>query len=242
MRIGIVSDIHGNLEAFEAVLRAMGQVDQLWCLGDVVGYGPNPAECLERLREHPHLCVMGNHDAAVIGRLDLGWFNLAARKALEWTSSQLGPSAMAYLKALPEKLEQGDFTLVHGSLRQPLEEYLVSPDAALAHLRLQGTPYCLIGHSHIPLLFRELVPGRSVSVRQIVNNASIALGRERAILNPGSVGQPRDGDPRASYAVLDLEGTLVEVNRVEYDIAAVQRKIRSAGLPGSLAQRLSYGT
>jgi predicted phosphodiesterase len=242
VRIGIVSDIHGNLEAFRAVLDAIQPFDQLWCLGDVVGYGPDPAECLELLREHRHLCVLGNHDAAVVGQLDLHWFNVTARRAIEWTASQLGPSAIAYLKSLPEKIEQDKFTLVHGSLRQPLEEYLVSADAAMEHFRLQNTPYCLIGHSHIPLLFRELVPGRSVSLRQISGNASIALGRERTILNPGSVGQPRDGNPWASCAVLDIERALVEVMRVPYDIPKVQRKIRAAGLPGSLADRLSYGT
>ncbi len=220
----------------------MGPVDQLWCLGDVVGYGPDPAECVELLREHPHLCIMGNHDAAVVGRLDLHWFNAAARIAIEWTASQLGPSALAYLKSLPDRIEEDKFTLVHGSLREPLEEYLVSPEAALAHFRLQSTPYCLVGHSHIPLLFREVVPGRSVSLRQVVDGASLVLGSERAIVNPGSVGQPRDGDPRASCAVLDIERALLEWMRVEYDLATVQRKILAAGLPSSLASRLSYGT
>ncbi len=242
MRIGVVSDIHGNLEAFKAVLEAMGPVDELWCLGDIVGYGPNPRECIELLQAHRHRCVLGNHDAAVLGRLDLYWFNPVARKAIEWTASTLGPSAITYLKSLPDKVQEGNFTLVHGSLREPLEEYLVSVDAAMGHFRLQTTPYCFVGHSHIPLLFRELVPGRSVSLRQIAGNSSIHLGTERTIVNPGAVGQPRDGDPRASCAVLNLEAGTVEIARVPYDIEAVQRKMIAAGLPSPLAERLAYGT
>ena len=243
MRIAFVSDIHANLPAFEAVLRhaeAGGRVEALWCLGDTVGYGPHPNECIALLRRYEHRAVAGNHDLAACGKMGTEEFNEAAATAARWTAGQLSPVAREYLEGLPMVVSEGDFTLVHGSLRWPEWEYLLSSEQAQAHLELQQTPYGLVGHSHLPLVCEEAEPAPP-RLRPTADGERVELGATRLILNPGGAGQPRDGDPRAAYALYDSEARSVTYYRVEYDIAATQRAMEAARLPRWLIERLSYG-
>lgn len=241
MRYAILADIHSNLAAFQAVLQHLeqsGGAEELWCLGDIVGYGPEPEECLALLHQHRHLCVAGNHDWAAIGLVDISDFNPEAAAACLWTGKQLGAKAVAYLKGLSLRLERDDFTLVHGSPRYPIWEYLLSEDAATENLSYFQSRYCLVGHSHVPLLFEEAPKGRC-RLRPLP--AELILAQSRLILNPGGVGQPRDGNPLASYALYDSEQKKVWLFRVSYDIEATQKKMLALGLPRRLALRLSYG-
>ena len=246
MRALILSDIHSNLQAFDAALEdadARGGYDEVWFLGDLVGYGADPGACIARLRSLPHVGIAGNHDHAVIGKLDPDLFNGAARAAALWTTQQLTGDEVDYLNGLPEVRQVGEFTHVHGSLRDPVMEYLISEPAALATFALLETPFCLVGHSHYPIIWTE-ENGRA-GVELLDPAAPVRLDRRRrVIVNPGSVGQPRDGDWRASYLLYDSEaggdGTL-EHRRVEYDVAGAQSAILAVGLPESLAIRLSGG-
>ena len=155
MRVAVLSDIHSNAPALEAVLASLGSVDQVWALGDIVGYGPHPDEVVARLREEGALAVQGNHDAAVLGRIPIGTFNAQARSAVEWTAARISPATRAWLAAQPDTRVEGDFTLVHGSPREPLWEYLISIPVARLNLAAFATPYCLVGHTHLPLTFRD---------------------------------------------------------------------------------------
>lgn len=246
MRALIVSDVHSNLEAFDAVLSdadARGGYDIVWFLGDLVGYGADPGLCISRLRNLPHVAIAGNHDHAVTGQLNPDLFNGAARAAALWTAHQLTDDEVTYLAGLPEVRTVGDFTHVHGSLRDPVMEYLISEPAALATFALLATPFCLVGHSHYPLVWTEHGSGAGVALLETGAPLVLDAG-QRLIVNPGSVGQPRDGDWRASYLLYDSDvgdAGILEHRRVEYDIATAQRKIRAAGLPESLASRLSRG-
>lgn len=240
MRYLILADVHSNLEAFAALLAAAeaeGEIEEIWCLGDMVGYGPDPHHCLQLLRRYPHICVAGNHDLAAIGRIDTSQFNAAAAAAARWTAEHLAVEDREYLEALPLKLERGDFTLVHGSPREPVWEYLLSPEEARASLAYFTTRFCLIGHSHIPLLFEF----RDSRCQLSLLPPSLPLGRNRMILNPGGAGQPRDQDPRASFVIYDSEASHLRHFRVAYPVATTQEKMRRLGLPHSLADRLSYG-
>jgi len=240
MRYAILADIHGNLDAFEAVLRDIddkGGADELWCLGDVVGYGPDPAECIALLRRHTHICVAGNHDWAAIGKIDICDFNPHAAEACRWTGGRLAPGDIEYLEGLPLRLERGDFTIVHGSPREPIWEYVMSVHEAEANFDCYDTKHCLIGHSHVPAVFE--LSDNSCSIEEMV--ASLRLGEHRLMVNVGSVGQPRDGDPRASYAVYDAGDQVIYHNRIEYDVARVQQRMVSLGLPRFLAERLGHG-
>ncbi|MBI2850235.1 MAG: metallophosphoesterase family protein [Chloroflexi bacterium] len=261
MRYAIISDIHANLAAFKAVLedtKGQGGVDKVWCLGDVVGYGPDPHECIETLRRLDHICVAGNHDLAAIGRIDTSEFNPEAAAACEWTAKQLSAPDMTYLEKLPLVIElalsgvegEGDFTLVHGSPRDPVWEYITSTSQARENFAFFKTRFCLVGHSHVPLVFTseaggdfsgrrfltdiKLLPGRPI-------RRSLDAGGDRMIINPGGVGQPRDGDPQASYALYDSETRLMVLRRVPYDIRSTQDRMAARGLPESLVRRLSYG-
>ena len=246
MRALIVSDIHSNLEAFEAVLadaEERGGYDIVWFLGDLVGYAADPGPCIERLRSLPHVAIAGNHDHAVTGKLSPDLFNGAARAAALWTADVLTYDELAYLAGLPEVCTEGDFTHVHGSLRDPVMEYLLSEPAALATFALMRTPFCLVGHSHYPIVWTEHEHGADVALLDAAEPL-VLKGNQRIIVNPGSVGQPRDGDWRASYLLYDSEGGdagVLHHRRVEYDIATAQRKIRLAGLPEVLADRLARG-
>lgn len=243
MRCAIIADIHSNLVAFRAVLddiTCRGGVEEIWCLGDIVGYGPNPRECIELLREYRHCGVAGNHDWAAIRKIDVSDFNPVAAEACNWTAARLDESSFAYLDALPLVLERGDFTLVHGSPDAPIEEYLLSSYRAMFNLSSISTRHCLVGHSHIPMLF--VFSTQYPDYRLVALPDEICLDcSERLIVNPGSVGQPRDGDPRASYMIMDITSGSLYHYRVEYDILSVQEKMRCEGLPSRLAIRLSYG-
>ncbi|MFH1002658.1 MAG: metallophosphoesterase family protein [Chloroflexota bacterium] len=243
MRYAILADIHANLTAFEAVLADIGRrggVDGMWCLGDVVGYGPDPCRCLERLRRQGPVVIAGNHDWAAIGKLDTANFNPDAAAACRWTAGQLGPEDRDYLAGLPPVLTQGDFTLAHGSPRVPLWEYLLSPASARENLAYFPSRYCLVGHSHRPLVFRQEAGG-AVSRSPFPDGAGLVLGEHRLIINPGGVGQPRDGDPRASYAIYDADAGVVRLHRVAYDVGQTQDRMVAAGLPRRLVARLGRG-
>jgi len=243
MRCAILADIHSNLDAFQAVLQDIekrGGVEEIWCLGDVVGYGPEPRECVELLRRHRHICIAGNHDLAAAGRLDTAYFNQEAADAIRWTAEQLSTGDNDYLKNLPLTLVKEDFTLAHGSPREPFWEYIVSPPTALVNFAYFNTWFCLVGHSHVPMLF-DLDRDGFCNLEQLPEQLSLRQEERRLIINPGGVGQPRDGDPRASYAVLDKDHGILSHYRVEYDIPAVQGKMAELGLPLRLINRLSHG-
>ncbi len=242
MRYAIIADVHGNLTAFEAVLDDMerrGGVDEIWCLGDVVGYGPDPHECLERLRQYNHVCVAGNHDWAAIGKISIADFNPDAALACQWTTGQLNKKDVRYLEKLPLALDRDIFKLVHGSPREPIWEYIMSTGIARENFSFFQSPYCLVGHTHVPLVFKE--EDGSCTFSRLVDNIGLALGESRLIINPGGVGQPRDGDPRASYALYDSDTKMVRLYRITYDIAAVQDRMMRKGLPVRLAVRLQHG-
>jgi len=243
MRYAIVSDIHANLAAFEAVLADIGdRVDRIWCLGDLVGYGPDPNECVELAQQRDIICVVGNHDKACLGGLDLVEFNPDARRACRWTGEQLTPENRAFLDGLSEKLTIGDATLVHGSPRAPIWEYITQPEAARENFDAFDTRICLVGHTHVPLAF--YLPNESSPIcerRWLGGLAPLRLDTGRWILNPGGVGQPRDGDPAAPYMILDMEAMTLQVCRVPYPVEETQRRMEKAGLPGNLILRLSFG-
>jgi predicted phosphodiesterase len=240
MRIAVLSDIHSNLAALEAVLASIGSVDAIWQLGDVVGYGPDPNAVVARLREAGAIGVRGNHDAAAVGDLAIEDFNADGRLAMEWTRANLSHEARAYLAALPEVLvpDGFDFTLAHGSPRDPIWEYMLTTWEARENLAAFETTYCLVGHTHVPLVLRQK---RRMERLSAGPESRLELDGRRAFLNPGSVGQPRDGVPTASYMVLDTAAGHATWHRVQYDIEATQAAMRDAGLPPRLARRLSFG-
>jgi predicted phosphodiesterase len=237
VKVGVVSDIHANLVALETVLADMGQVDALWVCGDTVGYGPEPSDVLALLVERNATLVAGNHDRAVATGEDLDLFNPPAAVAAKMHQRWLSAAERDMLAALPRTLETSDVTLCHGSLRDPLWEYVTNPKSAAASLALAKTSHCCAGHTHVPSLYRagqEQQPGR------VGYDTPYPLA-PRAFLNPGSVGQPRDGDPRAAYAVIDLAAGTVTFHRSVYRIEETQRRIRERGLPGIFADRLGFG-
>jgi diadenosine tetraphosphatase ApaH/serine/threonine PP2A family protein phosphatase len=243
MRYAIIADIHANLAAFETVLddiKGRGGVEEIWCLGDVVGYGPDPHQCIELLCKYSHVCVAGNHDLAAIGKIDTSDFNPDAAVACHWTAQQLSPEDVAYLENLPLVVQKEDFTLVHGSPREPIWEYLVSTSSAKQNFAHFQTKFCLVGHSHVPLVFKQDETG-ACSFKQLLTNVKLLLGKNRLIINPGGVGQPRDGDPRAGYAIYDSQTRVIKFYRVAYDIDATQAKMLQHNLPVRLVARLSYG-
>jgi diadenosine tetraphosphatase ApaH/serine/threonine PP2A family protein phosphatase len=242
VRVLVISDVHANYTALQAVLADAGQVDEVWCLGDIVGYGPDPNRCIQRIRELPNLtCLLGNHDVALLGAMPLYSFNGEARLALEWQEGVLTASNLAFLRSLPERLQvRGQVSLVHGSPRDPVWEYVVNTLSARLNFDFFETPWCVVGHSHTQCIF-QLEQERNRISLDIPHPGETLKLKPRAILNPGSVGQPRDRDPRAAYAIYDTEAETWEPRRVEYDIAEVQQRIRKAGLPEKHAVRLAYG-
>ena len=255
MRIAIVSDVHSNLAGLRAVLRdaeANGATDAVWCLGDIVGYAAEPSETIAELRARPLVSVAGNHDLAATGLMGVDEFNPVAAAAALWTAEQLSETERAFLADLPLTLVLGGpdvptaadrprgFTLVHGSLREPVWEYLLDAEQAAAHFALQMTPYGLVGHSHLLFWVEERADG-TPAFHRADDGTTIRLGDTRLIINPGSAGQPRDGDPRVSYVLYDEAAAMMTWHRVAYDIAATQAAIRAAGLPPFLAERLATG-
>jgi len=243
MRYAIVADIHANLTAFRAVLADIerrGEVDEVWCLGDVVGYGPDPHQCIELLRQYNHICVAGNHDWAAIGKIDTSDFNPDAAAACHWTAQQLSSEDIEYLGSLPLVIQRGELTLVHGSPREPIREYLLSTTSVKENLTYFQSPFCLVGHSHVPLIF-ECSDAVTCSLSEFPNDAVLALANNRLIINPGGIGQPRDGDTRASYAIYNSEARSITHYRIPYDIAATQARMTKHRLPMRLVNRLNYG-
>jgi predicted phosphodiesterase len=246
LRIGIVSDIHANLAAFETVLAALreaGATDRIWCIGDMVGYGPHPNECLDLLRGHDHICVPGNHDYGLLGKTDIQNFNADARFALEWTDGVLTAENRAYLEALPLRWlpDPERFTVVLASPRDPIWEYLLDTTAASECFPFFDTPYCLVGHTHVPVVFRQVQADGPVKLAQPEPGEQVRLGEARLIINPGSVGQPRDGNPQAAFAILDQEAGTLEYRRIDYPIATTQVAMRALSFPKRLISRLDYG-
>ncbi len=241
MKTLLISDIHANLTALEAVLADAGSFDAAWCLGDLVGYGPDPNECVERVAALPNLqCVMGNHDAAALHRIEIDAFNPEARAALLWTQQRLSPVSAAFLAQRPEMITVDQITLAHGSPRQPVWEYLLDTRTATINFDYFDTLYCFVGHTHLPVIYYLPDDQRMAHLIVPENTTQVTLA-PRAIINPGSVGQPRDRDPRAAYALLDMDDYTWEWHRVAYDIPRVQERMRQAELPERHIVRLSAG-
>jgi len=241
MQIGIIADIHANLEAFNVVLEHLKGADKIVCAGDIVGYGPDPNECVKIMRELKIPSVAGNHEKAVLGGMDVTCFNRAAREAIAWTGEKLTSENLEYLKTLPLTLQFEEFEIVHGSLRDPLEEYITGIMDAIPTFEKMKKPLCFVGHSHVPLCVYEKNDGK-FDGWHLQDGDHIKLKKfKRAIVNVGGVGQPRDGDPRASYGIYNNESREVSIYRVTYNIERVQEKMKKAGLPESLIERLKYG-
>jgi predicted phosphodiesterase len=241
MRILIISDIHANLSALEAVLEDAPQVDAVWCLGDLVGYGPDPNECVKSVQQLPNLvCLLGNHDAAVTGVIEITSFNNEARLAVRWTQSVIASDNLDYLQALSPQTVVDSVSLAHGSPRQPMWEYLLDTRTAFENFEHFETPFCFVGHSHLPVVFQLENEHGATDLSIPAADSSLKMV-PRAIYNPGSVGQPRDRDPRAAYAVFDSDRQTWTLRRVSYDIQSVQERMRSARLPERHIQRLIAG-
>jgi diadenosine tetraphosphatase ApaH/serine/threonine PP2A family protein phosphatase len=239
VKIAVVADVHSNLEAFEAVLedsRNNGGHDVVWSLGDLVGYGPDPTACIRLLQSQPHVAIAGNHDYAATGAIGTEEFNPLAIEASRWTAAQLTMEDQLWLSGLSAVQIEGEFTLTHGSLLDPIWDYLASVAGAAAHLKHQTTRYGLVGHTHLPVVFFATRDGAEAA-----DAIDTPLDDQRFVANPGSVGQPRDGDPRAAYCLLDTEVRRLQFRRVPYDIEVTQAKMRAVGLPEFLAERLSRG-
>lgn len=241
MRNLVISDIHANLKALETVLESAGEFDAVWCLGDIVGYGPDPNDCIEVVKTLPNLaCVLGNHDVAILGQMDVRLFNEEARSTINWQLSQLTPENFAFLKTLPDRVSVSDCLLVHGSPRQPVWEYILDPYVARMNFELFSEDYCFVGHSHQPLISHLDPKSGKMSWTSHVNEKVYQLS-PKTILNPGSVGQPRDNDPRASYGIFDDESHEWQLFRIDYPIEITQQRIIDYKLPSKNAQRLAGG-
>lgn len=267
MRILVISDIHGNQAALETVLSAAaGRYDTVWCLGDVVGYGPRPNECVDLVREHASFCAMGNHDWAVLGRpgINVDDFNPQARQAVLWTQEQLTADNRTFLDAMVDHpvrpLPAAPVLATHASPREPVWEYVLTPSTALENFAEFTEDLCLVGHTHKPAIFRwrlqerpALANGAIAAKKPLMATVEYLQPRadcpielaptpvQRLIVNPGSVGQPRDNDARAAYAILDLESMIWEYVRVPYPIELTQSQMRAARLPKRLIDRLGFG-
>ena len=243
MKYGVFSDVHGNYAALKAVLEfyRKNDVENFVCCGDIVGYGPQPQECAETLRGLKNLAiVMGNHDAALVGKMDLKWFNANAVWAIEFSRKNMTGRELAYVSGLPERAETPDFTVVHGSPRKPLTEYMLSEMQFSDNAGAWTVSPCFIGHSHMPLYFREKPDALpETDFLKPLTKLSVAAGRW--MLNPGSVGQPRDGDPRAACGIYDPEKKTFELYRIFYDVDATQRLMAELKMPSLLYERLSFG-
>lgn len=242
MRTLIISDVHANFTALNAVLEDAAPYDRVWCLGDMVGYGPDPNECIERIKTLPALkCVKGNHDAAILGEIDPAAFNDEARASLEWMDSRLAPENFQWLETLGERLVFDEITIAHGSPRNPVWEYVMDLGTARENMSEFDTQFCLVGHTHIPYLF-QMDQDTVKSTRLYLKPAGETFTlNHKCIINPGSVGQPRDHDPRSSYMIFDDEDDSWVFHRVEYDYEQVQKRILAARLPPRHASRLSQG-
>lgn len=241
-RVALLSDVHGNLPALEAVIDDIedAEVDETWCLGDLVGYGAQPDECVARAREVCDACLVGNHDLVVLDRLDIAAFSAGAAAAARWTRERLGAEAADFLGHLEPWAGDGPVGLYHASPRDPIWEYVLSDEAAEGSMSVMDARVGAIGHSHVALCFRRPQGGHA-SGEVAPEGTTADLSEGTWLVNPGAVGQPRDGDPRAAWLDLDLETWTATWHRVEYPIDAAADAIRDAGLPAMLADRLYYG-
>lgn len=242
MKILLLADIHANIVALETVLTNAPAFDAVWCLGDVVGYGPAPNECVARLRGLDAFALSGNHDQAALGKLPLSEFSEGARDALIWTMRALTPESRAWLAARPLEyiLPQYDLTLVHASPRDPIWEYIENQNVALENFAFFETAFCFFGHTHRPITYRLREQDKILRTEFLPESKPYLMLR-KLLLNPGSVGQPRDGDSRAAFAIYDTDAQWVMHFRRNYDIAAVQRAMTKVGLPAHLIARLAQG-
>lgn len=239
MRYALIGDVHGNLEALEAVLSSIGKekVDQVLCLGDIVGYGANPIECINLVKKECVKTVAGNHDHAAIGLTDIDYFNPFAKQAVLWTSERLSEDEINYLASLKLVEREGAFTMVHAALDRPRSwGYILNTFDAAVNFEIQADPLCFIGHSHVAVAYQKR--DNFVSGHRFINKLDL---KQQYIINVGSVGQPRDGDSRSCYVVYDSSLQTLKLKRVEYDISNAQKKIIAAGLPEILADRLTIG-
>jgi diadenosine tetraphosphatase ApaH/serine/threonine PP2A family protein phosphatase len=245
VRIAAITDIHANLPALEAVLESAEQagVEEIWCLGDVLGYGVEPDACTDLVRERCKICLVGNHDLAVLGSLDIASFSEAAAVAVEWTRANVSDRTLEFLRDLDPEGERGGFGLFHASPRDPIWEYVLSSEQAEAAMDASERRINLIGHSHVALFFNRPDQGEEGETRgaQASDGALLDLDQGDWLINPGSVGQPRDGDPRAAWLELDSETETARFHRVPYDIERAAAPIAEAGLPSRLADRLYIG-
>ncbi len=239
MRALVLSDVHANAVALDAVLEAAPATDEVWVLGDIVGYGPEPDAVVDRLRGLRAVCVRGNHDAAAVGGDEIESFNVDARQAMEWTRTAISDTTRAWLAALPEQIVRGDWTLVHGSPRDPIWEYITSTPVARAAFADLETRHGLHGHTHLPVGYLD--DDGTLATMSPGAGSVLELGDRRGLLNPGSVGQPRDGIPAASWLVLDTATATATWGRTAYDVAAVQAAMEALSLPPRLIERLAYG-
>ncbi|HXR29991.1 MAG TPA: metallophosphoesterase family protein [Solirubrobacterales bacterium] len=245
MRVAVITDVHANLPALEAVLDASESAgaEQIWCLGDVVGYGVEPDACVDLVRERCDVCLVGNHDIAVLGGLDIASFSEAAAVAVEWTRGNVAERTLEFLRELKPQVNTCGFGLFHASPRDPVWEYVLSSDQAETAMDSHPERVALIGHSHVALFFHRPGEGNTSETRgaQASDGALLDLGEGEWLVNPGSVGQPRDGDPRAAWLELDTEAQTARFHRVAYDIERAAAPIADAGLPSRLANRLYTG-
>ena len=241
MRVAVISDIHSNLPALEAVLSDVGQSDpdQVWCLGDLVGYGAQPDACVKLVEEVVEVCLAGNHDLVVSGELDVRYFAMSAGAAARWTLKKVQRSTRDFLAGLSPLGNAGGVGLYHASPRDPVWEYVLSISQAAECLDVQQQRICLIGHSHVACYFAR--NGGDTIGEQALDGAKLAMAEGEWLVNPGSVGQPRDGDPRAAYLMLDTDTWKATFKRVEYPVDEAAKAIIDAGLPKSLAERLYQG-
>ena len=245
MRVAVFSDVHSNQPALEAVLAATEQagVEQLWCLGDVVGYGAQPDACAELIRERCEICLVGNHDLATLDALDISSFSETAATAVEWTREHASAGTMEFLRGLEPAGSREGVGLYHASPRDPIWEYVLSTEQAEASMDVQTERIGLIGHSHVALFFArpELARDGGAQGAQAGDSDLLVLESGTWLLNPGSVGQPRDGDPRAAWLELDTAEWTARFHRVDYDVTTAAETILAAGLPSQLAERLEVG-
>jgi predicted phosphodiesterase len=241
MRVAVISDVHANRHALDSVLEAVEaeRPDVVWCLGDTVGYGPQPNECCDLVRERADVCLVGNHDLVSLGELSIGDFNEEAAAAALWTANVLTESSREFLGRLEPSAEAEGVDLYHASARDPVWEYILSEEAARTTFELAKAPLILVGHSHVALALRQ-DDDRGIAGGLAPANAEFDLNG-RWLLNPGSVGQPRDGDARAAWLLLDLERRLASFRRVTYPVEQTQAEMRERGLPPLLAARLERG-
>jgi predicted phosphodiesterase len=242
LKVAVISDIHANRHAFEATLEAVADSDasELWCLGDLVGYGAEPDACVELAQRHAAVCLAGNHDMAVTGELPLAEFSRGAALAAQWTREVMDPANIEFLKGLSPQGREGTLGLYHASPRDPVWEYVLSTLLAELCMDTQDERVCLIGHSHVALSFVRR-DGEPTTGEPRRDGDSLDLAAGEWLVNPGSVGQPRDGDPRAAWLLIDTDAMAADFHRTAYDIAGAAAAIRAARLPDSLAERLEYG-